>query len=121
MLLEEVVRFRAAPTQDYWKFDVTRAQVDENEAPQMMYINDRSMSKKSIRVNFLGEGCSKGIVDFWAGKRDLFVSETKALFHSNTVFTRQENTDFYWLRKGVLPQLAKEAGFFLGLAVLNGV
>ena len=121
MLMEEAVRFGAAPAKDFWVFEISREQIDQNEAPQILYKVDRNISKKSLRVNFLGEGGTSGIVDFGAGKRDLFVSGSKALFESNTVFTRQENTDFYWLRKGAQTELVKQAGFFLGMAVLNCV
>ena len=83
---------------------------------------DKADLSKSLRFNFVGEGAhDAGILDYGGGKKDFFQTGIKALFEKGTVFTKSEDSNFYYLAKGVEEIKFKQAGHFLGLAVLNNV
>ena len=65
-----------------------------------------------MRISFEGKG---GIMDFSTGVLKL---ATKALFEEEEVFTKEENSDCYLLKKGADQLVVEEAGFLIGLATM---
>ena len=72
-------------------------------------------------MNFLDKGGEGGIVNHGAGKRDFFTAGIKALFESSSVFEKEGESEFFYFKKGADILTTRQAGFFVGLAVLNCV
>ena len=108
---------------DYWTFLVQREELEANLVPRILYNHGgRRWLNKEMRVDYIGEGHrGRGIVDHGGGKRNLFAEGIKATMAAGEVFEKAEDSVYYDLKHGADPQACKEAGFFIGLAFLNGV